>query len=112
MGESLSMEQLTYIESRLANEKKSVGVAYLLWFFLGGLGGHNFYLGRVGIAIVQLLLFVFGWATSWLGVGFLLLAVWGIWLLVDAFQIPGVVRNHLQVKRTEMMAQMTATPRA
>lgn len=38
MSESLSMEQLTYIEARLANERKSVGVAYLLWFFLGGFG--------------------------------------------------------------------------
>ena len=29
---------------------KSTGIAYLLWFFLGGLGVHRFYLGRGGSA--------------------------------------------------------------
>ena len=28
--------------------KKSVGVAYLLWAFFGGFGAHRFYLGRSG----------------------------------------------------------------
>ena len=28
--------------------KKSIGVSYLLWFFLGGLGAHRFYNGRTG----------------------------------------------------------------
>ena len=31
--------------------KKSAVVAYLLWFFLGGLGVHRFYLGRTGSGI-------------------------------------------------------------
>jgi TM2 domain-containing membrane protein YozV len=26
---------------------KSKGIAYLLWFFLGWIGGHKFYLGVV-----------------------------------------------------------------
>jgi TM2 domain-containing membrane protein YozV len=38
-------------------QKKSTGAAYLLWFFLGGLGGHRFYLGQTGTAITQLILF-------------------------------------------------------
>jgi len=33
---------------------KSVGVAYLWWFFLGLFGGHHFYLGRTGRGLVHL----------------------------------------------------------
>lgn len=34
---------------------KSKTTAYLLWFFLGGLGIHKFYLGKHGMGIVYLL---------------------------------------------------------
>lgn len=37
----------------------SLGAAYLLWFFLGFLGVHHFYLGKVGRGIGYLL--TFGW---------------------------------------------------
>jgi len=47
-------------------QQKSVGIAYLLWFFLGVLGGHQFYLGRTGRAISYI--FTFGW----LGIGLLI----------------------------------------
>ncbi len=43
---------------------KSKGVAYLLWFFFGGLGVHRFYVGKVGTGILYLLtlgFFGFGW---------------------------------------------------
>jgi hypothetical protein len=36
--------------------KKTALVAYILWFFLGLLGGHNFYLKRTGVAVAQLIL--------------------------------------------------------
>ena len=36
--------------------KKTALVAYLLWFFLGWLGAHNFYLRRTGVAVAQLIL--------------------------------------------------------
>jgi TM2 domain-containing membrane protein YozV len=74
--------------------KKSSGVAYLLWFFLGGLGGHRFYLGRTGSAVGMIALTVIGWATVAIGVGFALLAGLGIWLIVDLFLIPGMVAEH------------------
>jgi len=64
-----------------ANKKTAV-VAYLLWFFLGLLGGHNFYLKRTGVAVAQLILSI-----TVIG-----LAVTAIWVLVDAFLIPGWVR--------------------
>lgn len=73
--------------------KKSMTVAYLLWVFLSGFGAHNFYLGRTGPAVGQLILFILGWMTAIFLVGFALLAAWGIWVIVDAFLIPGWIRE-------------------
>jgi TM2 domain-containing membrane protein YozV len=61
--------------------KKTALVAYILWFFLGLFGAHNFYLGRTGVAVAQLIL-------SIIIVG---LPITLIWVLVDAFLIPGWV---------------------
>jgi TM2 domain-containing membrane protein YozV len=70
------------------SSKKSTGVSYLLWFFVGGLGGHRFYLGQTGTAITQLLLGLLGWLPLFLG-----WVALGIWLLVDAFLIPGMAQS-------------------
>ena len=35
---------------------KSTGTTYLLALLLGGLGIHNFYLGRTGVAVAQLII--------------------------------------------------------
>ena len=56
---------------------KDVVVSYLLWFFLGLLGGHRFYLGHVGLGIVYL--FTFG--------GF------GIGWIIDAIIMPQLVHQ-------------------
>jgi TM2 domain-containing membrane protein YozV len=50
-------------------EGKSQLVAALLCFFLGGLGIHDFYLGRVGKGILQILL------TLLFGIGFILVII-------------------------------------
>lgn len=59
-------------------------IAYVLLFTLGLLGAHNFYLQRNGIAIAQLIL-------TLTVVG---LIVSGIWVVVDAFLVPGITRRH------------------
>jgi TM2 domain-containing membrane protein YozV len=74
--------------------RKSVGAAYLLWFFLGGFGAHRFYLGHIVSGAIQLVLFVLGWMTVWIVIGAVPLTVVGIWWLVDAFLIPGMARGH------------------
>ena len=56
---------------------KSLGFAYLLLFFLGFLGVHHFYLGKVGRGIGYLL--TFGWFM--------------IGLLVDLFTLPSQVKR-------------------
>lgn len=64
-------------------QPKSRVAAALLAFFLGTLGIHNFYLGRTGRGVVQLVLTLVGWATSWLIVGLFLVIPVGIWVFVE-----------------------------
>ncbi len=83
--------------------KKSMGVSYLLWFFLGGFGGHRFYNGKTGSAVAQLLMTIFGiiLLAAW-GLGALLLIPVWIWWLVDAFLIPGWVRAQNMLLATQL----------
>ncbi|QYX58528.1 TM2 domain-containing protein [Roseovarius sp. SCSIO 43702] len=95
------------VEQRLSNEKKSVGVAYLLWFFFGGLGVHRFYMGLTGSAIAMLLMTVFGFLLLVVyGLGLLLLIPVMIWLLVDAFRIPGLVERDAKARRAIIAGEL------
>ncbi|MET3594662.1 TM2 domain-containing membrane protein YozV [Mesorhizobium shonense] len=99
---SLSTQEQILIEQRVTNEAKSAGVAYLLWFFLGTLGAHRFYLARTGSAIAQLVMFIFGWMTIFIGVGAFLLIVLAIWVLADGFLIPGIIQRHKSNVRKQL----------
>jgi hypothetical protein len=55
---------------------KSVGLAYVLWFFLGVFGAHQFYLGKIGRGVGYLLTF------AWLTIG----------LWIDLFTLPAQIR--------------------
>ncbi|MFC5989715.1 TM2 domain-containing protein [Limoniibacter endophyticus] len=88
---SLSTQQQILIEQRVSNEAKSVGAAYLLWFFLWFVSGHRFYLGRPGTAVLQIL-------SYFILVGF-------IWLIVDAFLIPGMVQKQKDKVRRDLSHQ-------
>ncbi len=60
-----------------SKNSKSLVVALLLCFFLGFLGVHRFYLGRIGTGIIMLVL-------SLSGMGFF---ISGIWILIDLILI-------------------------
>lgn len=92
MYSQLSNEEKMLVNSEVANNKKSVGVSYLLWFFLSSLGIHRMYLGRKGSGVTLLILSVLGWITLVFLVGWVFLAIVGIWVLVDAFLLPGIVK--------------------
>ena len=68
-------------------------VTYIVWFFLGNLGGHRFVTGRVGTGLIMLLLHGLGWLTWWFGLGFIIWGLVGLWWLVDALLIPGWLRE-------------------
>lgn len=74
--------------------EKSAGTAYLLWFFLGGLSAHRFYLGFPVSGAIQAALWPLGWAFFVSGSLFTFVVMSGgaIWILADAFLIPGLRR--------------------
>lgn len=97
---SLQSEML--VEQKVANAQKSTGVAYLLWFFLGGVGAHRFYLGKTGTAVAQLIITVIGFFTIFP------LIITGIWVLVDAFLIPDIIRENTEKVRRDARLEVAA----
>lgn len=71
---------------------KSIGVAYLLWFFLGMLGAHRFYLGRTGTGITILVLTIASSILSFIGIGFFIFLIPAVWVFIDLFLIPGMAK--------------------
>lgn len=80
----LDTRELLLLESEVKNQGKNMIVAYILWYFLGIVGGHRFYMGKIGTAVTQLIL-------SLTVVG---LIVTGIWWIVDAFLVHSWVKQH------------------
>lgn len=74
--------------------KKSVGIAYLLWFFLGMFGAHRFYLGRTTSAVIILVLTIVSIFLTFVGIGLITILIPSIWVLIDIFLIPGMVRQY------------------
>ena len=85
--------ELMLIEQRVTNDGKSVAVAFLLWLFLGVFSAHRFYLRRPGTAILQILL------------NCILIGL--IWVLIDAFLIPGMVRIEQAKLRDRLIREVT-----
>ena len=71
LKKDLSAAQLAMINSEMNNKQKSKGIAYLIWFFFGGIGGHRYYAGDIGMGIAMTLT----------------LGGLGIWSLIDVFFI-------------------------
>lgn len=75
--------------------KKSAGVAYLLWLFLGGIGGHRFYLGHAGVGIGMIVALI---ASLFLaGIPIL------VWWIIEFFLVPSNVSkaNHALISQLE-----------
>lgn len=76
----------------VVQQSRNTLIGYLLWFFLGHLGVHRMYVGQWVTGLVQLLLFWGGTATAWLLIGWIPLAVWFVWWVVDAITLPAKIR--------------------
>lgn len=103
---ALDTQQQMLIEQRISNEAKSPLLAYLLLIFVGAFGIHRFYLGRTGSGIAMLLLAIIGAFTLPIGIGLVLLAALGIWMLVDLFLIPGMVNQQRDTLRHVLRAEL------
>lgn len=77
LKKELTTQELSLLISELDQTKKSTVVTWLLWFFLGGLGGHRYYIGKIGTGILM---------TVTLG-GL------GIWTLIDAIFIQSMLKK-------------------
>lgn len=66
---------------RLVKSAKSRGIYIILGLFFGMLGIHNFYAGRLGIGLAQLLVTCI---LGWFVVG---LVITGVWVLIELFVI-------------------------
>lgn len=76
------------------SNKKSLGLAYALWFFLGVFGAHRFYAGRTGSAVGMLIITLLSILLSVLLIGIVTFLVISIWWIIDAFLIPGWIRQY------------------
>lgn len=90
---TLSVAEMTLVEQRVTNDGPSIVVAYLLWFFLWFLSAHRFYLGRPLSAILQIL-------SYFIAIGF-------VWLFIDLFLIPGMIRAKQDEIRHGMVRALT-----
>lgn len=75
-------------------KKKSLLIAYLLWWFLGTLGVHRMYAGRVASGVAMLVLSVVSAVLTIVAVGFLGLVAIVAWWLVDAILLPGMIESY------------------
>lgn len=76
-----------------AMPEKSKVAAGLLGIFLGGFGVHRFYLGYGGIGAAILVLQILGWLTACFMIGFVLMAIAGVWGLIEGILILAGVIN-------------------
>lgn len=89
---AFTTEDMILIEQRAANEKKSAGTAYLLWFFLGWISAHRFYLGKPVTAILQIISYFFL-------IGF-------VWWLLDLILIPAIIDQKMEDARADAAQAM------
>jgi len=104
----LNDHQLALLESEMQKRRKSVGLAYVLWIFLGTFGIHKFYTGQKNMGILYLVLTITGIITSFIGIGLFVLAAVGILLLIDLFTLPGQVAKANEAAEAEIINRILA----
>jgi TM2 domain-containing membrane protein YozV len=104
-GSTERTQRRILVETTIANNKKSMGIAYLLLFVFGGLGIHNFYVGKTGLGAAQVLGVLLGWSAFFNGAPGIALPIFvmiGISLLFDLCFIPARVNAHTEKMRESM----------
>jgi hypothetical protein len=91
----LTERELLIYREELDDRCKSPLVTWLLWCFLGGIGGHRYYLGNIVRAIFMTLT----------------LGGLGFWALIDAFFIPGSLRMNRHEVSQRILLDISAMRR-
>jgi TM2 domain-containing membrane protein YozV len=76
------------IDQAMVRVPKSRAVYIILGLFLGGLGVHNFYIGRVATGLIQLLI------TLLLGWLFVPLFIVGFWVIIEVIAVNADAEGH------------------
>jgi hypothetical protein len=124
----LTNRELIIFNSELDRKRKSTVITYILYFFLGTIGGHKFYIGKplAGFFYIVLLLlgFVFmlgGFASAFdttattdevgavFAVGFLPLGLLSIMMLIDLFTIPGQIKKQEDRIRNDLLIRLVSS---
>lgn len=88
--QDLTMEELQLLSSEMSKNQKSSGISWILWLFTGGLGGHRFYLGKIGTGVAML--FTLGGL--------------GIWAFIDLFLLSGMIRDTNNKIENEILSEI------
>jgi TM2 domain-containing membrane protein YozV len=99
MDEFLLMQGMTdtqrmMFQSEMSHRRKDPTTALLLTFFLGGLGGHRFYMGQV---VVGLLYLLFCWTF-----------IPAIMAFIELFLVSGRVRKYNEQQAMEVALRVKA----
>ncbi|MGJ3248250.1 MAG: TM2 domain-containing protein [Elainellaceae cyanobacterium] len=114
--------------AELDRKRKNAAIAYALYFFLGTIGGHKFYIGKplTGFFYIVLLslgfLFMLGGFVSAFdttattedmnavfAVGFPPLGLLSIMMLVDLFTIPGQIKKQEDRVRNDLLTRLVSS---
>ncbi len=109
LKQELDARQLAIVQSEFENQKKSMVVAYLLWFFLGGLGGHRFYVGKPVSALMMTGLWVLGFITVWIFIGYFFFFIVYVWVFIDAFLLHGIINKINQKTERKILERVSST---
>ncbi len=121
MKSRLDDHQMTVLSSEMEKVKKSTGLAYVLWLFLGTLGIHKLYIGKVGMGITYLVVGAVAWIMlilsfageavtgGYLTAAIVLFVLVGIFLLLDLFTIPRQIRKTYEHIEKKLISKMLGT---
>ena len=92
LAADLTPREQAIFSTEIAQVRKDKAVAFLLTFFLGGFGGHRFYMGDIGLGVLYLLFF---WTL-----------IPALVALVELFLIFGRVDRYNEKKTQELIAKL------
>jgi TM2 domain-containing membrane protein YozV len=103
LKKDLNTQELAMLSTEIERRKKSRAVLWVLWLFTGTIGGHRYYLGDKGRALLQTIVFILAIVLGFSLIAsaenevealiygpmalFMFLSVPALWAIIDAFFI-------------------------